>query len=59
METPKVSEVLHWLYGVQKKTKIDLGRAEARPNVTAEELDVLNRKLIYIDYLIGLTLKEE
>lgn len=51
-------DVLDWLYGLQKKTKINLGRAEGRANTRPEELESLNRKLEYIDYLIGLLIKE-
>ena len=49
---------LEWLYGMQKKTKIDLGRAERRANVTQEELENLMKKLEYIDYIIGVMIKE-
>lgn len=51
-------DVLHWLYGIQRKTKQALGRAESRSGVTREELDALNMKLECIDYLIIKTLEE-
>ena len=51
-------EVMDWLYGLQRKTKQALGRAESRPGVTHEELDALNRKLAYIDKLIGKMMEE-
>lgn len=54
----KPIDVLNWLYGLQKKFKIDLGRAESRPGVQQCELDALNRKLEYVDYLIERTIRE-
>lgn len=51
-------EVLHWLYGIQRKAKQAKGRAESRSGVTREELDALDKKLEFIDYLIVKTLEE-
>ena len=57
-EQVKAVDVLDWLYGLQKKKKIDLGHAERRENVRPDELDSLKKKLKYIDYLIERTIKE-
>lgn len=54
----KPVEVLDWLYRMQKKTRIDLGRAEGRENTRPEELVNLMKKLAYIDYLIGKTIED-
>ena len=49
---------LDWLYGQQRKAKIDLGRAESKPGHTAEEIEGLNKKLVVLDWLIGVAMKE-
>lgn len=51
-------EVLHWLYGMQRKAKQAKGRAEYRPGVTQEELDNLEKKIAFIEYLIVKVWKE-
>lgn len=50
----EVVEILDWLYLLQKKVKIDLGHAERRSGTSSGELASLNKKLDYIDYLIGM-----
>ena len=57
-ESINIPAILKWLYKLQKEAKINLGRAESRPNVTQSELDSLSEKLSYIDYLIGEMIKK-
>lgn len=50
---------LTYLYKELKRLKISLANAEMRPNITAEELQNIENKIFIVDYLIGITLKEE
>lgn len=51
-------DVLTYLYKELKRLKISLAHAEARTNVTKEEIDNIQRKIATVDYLIGLAHKE-
>lgn len=50
---------LTYLYKELKRLKISLANAEMRPNITTEELQNIENKIFIVDYLIGITLKEE
>lgn len=50
---------LTYLYKELKRLKISLANAEIRPNITTEELQNIENKIFIVDYLIGITLKEE
>ena len=52
-------KALEFLYREQRAAKIALGRAEDKPNVTAEEITNLEKKIAAIDWLIPLAIKEE
>ena len=56
-ERVKAVDVLDWLYDLQYTFKVSRGRAERKPNVQQSELDALDRKLAYVDYLIEQTIK--
>lgn len=58
MNEVDVKGTLDWLYRMQKDTKINRDRAEARPGVTASELAALELKLQRLDYLIGITIEK-
>lgn len=50
---------LTYLYKELKRLKISLANAEMRPNITTEELQNIENKIFIVDYLIGITQKEE
>lgn len=54
----EAADVLEWLYDMQYTLKANLGRAERKPNVQQCELDAIEKKLAYVDYLIGLTITQ-
>lgn len=54
----KAADVLEWLYDMQYTFKTNRGRAERKPNVQQSELDAIDRKLRFVDYLIGRTIEE-
>lgn len=56
-EQVKAVDVLDWLYDLQYTFKANRGRAERKPNVQQSELDALDKKLSYVDYLIEQTIK--
>ena len=57
---PTIREnALSYLYKELRVSKIALGRAEARPGVTQEELDNLQRKIDVLEWTAAIVLKED
>lgn len=52
-------DALTYLYKELKFHKIALANAQKRPNVPEEQIKNIENKIATVDYLIGITLKEE
>lgn len=50
-------DVLDWLNDLQYTLKLSLDRAERKPHVAQGEIDAINKKLAYVDYLIGVMIE--
>lgn len=52
-------ETLKWLYGMLRKKRMALGRAEKKPNVGTGEIESLKSTIEVIEWLIGVVLERK
>ncbi len=52
-------KALKWLYGMLRRKRIALGRADSKANVPKEEIENLNDDITVIEWIIGKVLEGE